>query len=92
MLMDAASRGTSEVKQWMLTDKKTGQVLSASNTQQQATEIPGWLCANPNQGLNLPKTPLVGIAIAIAGHAFWNGSAWALGVITEGMPLSIQLI
>ncbi len=92
MLMDAASRGTSEVKQWMLTDKKTGQVLSASNTQQQATEIPGWLCANPNQGLNLPKTPLVGIAIAIAGHAFWNGSAWALGVITEGMPLSLQLI
>ncbi len=92
MSMDGSNQGTSEVKQWMLTDKKTGEVLSASSAPHQAIEIPRWLCSSPQQGIELPKTPLVGIAVAIAGHAFWNGSSWALGVIGESMHWAAELL
>ena len=32
---------------------------------------------------NLPKTPLVGLSIAILGHAFWNGSTSAIAFLFE---------
>ncbi len=91
MSIDGSNQGTSEVKQWMLTDKKTGEVLSASSAPHQAIEIPRWLCSSPQQGLELPKKPLAGIALAIAGHAFWNGSSWTLGVLGESMHWAAYL-
>jgi hypothetical protein len=50
------------------------------------------LCSTPEQGLQLPTTPLVGISIAILGHALWNGSSWAVGVISAELHWSSEVI
>jgi len=42
--------------------------------------------------LHLPTTPLMGIAIAILGHALWNGSSWAVGVIGAELDLLSQVM
>ena len=76
----------------MLVDKRTGQVLSDSNAEKKPIQIPRWLCSSPEQGLHLPTTPLMGIAIAILGHALWNGSSWAVGVIGAELDLLSQVI
>jgi len=70
--LEPRQEGTSEVKQWMLVDKKSGQVLSASNASQPPIMIPRWLCSAPRDGIQLPTTPLMGIGLAILGHALWT--------------------
>jgi hypothetical protein len=35
-------------------------------------------------------SPLVGIALAILGHAFWNGSFWVIMKLTEDSDLVVQ--
>ena len=87
-----SQQSPSEIKQWMLVDKKTGQVVSDSNAERKPIRIPRWLCSTPEQGLQLPTTPLVGISIAILGHALWNGSSWAVGVISAELHWSSEVI
>ena len=38
--------------------------------------------------LPLPKHPLIGLVLAISGHAFWNGSLTAIGLIGIAADLS----
>ena len=82
---------TQEVKQWMLVDKKTGEVVSASNAPKPPVMIPRWLCSPYEQGLQLPTTPIAGLALAIFGHAMWNGSSWALMVLTDSLHVAVQV-
>ena len=84
--------GTSEVKRWMLVDKKSGQVLSASNAPQPPIMIPRWLCSSPKDGIQLPTTPLMGIGLAILGHALWNGSSWGIGLLTANIHWAAQFL
>ena len=84
--------GTSEVKRWMLVDKKSGQVLSASNAPQPPIMIPRWLCSSPKDGIQLPTTPLMGIGLAILGHALWNGSSWGIGLLTADIHWAAQFL
>ena len=81
---------TSEVKQWMLVDKKSGQVLSASNAPQPPIMIPRWLCSSPQNGIQLPTTPAMGICLAILGHALWNGSSWGISLLTANIHWAAQ--
>jgi hypothetical protein len=53
--------------------------------------IPRWLCSPYEQGLQLPTTPIAGLALAIFGHAMWNGSSWALMVLTDSLHVAVQV-
>ena len=90
--LEPRQEGTSEVKQWMLVDKKSGQVLSASNASQPPIMIPRWLCSAPRDGIQLPTTPLMGIGLAILGHALWNGSSWGIGLLTADAHWAVQFL
>jgi RsiW-degrading membrane proteinase PrsW (M82 family) len=39
-------------------------------------------------GLPTPKHPVIGLLLAMAGHAFWNGSLTLLGLVAEAANLS----
>jgi len=39
-------------------------------------------------GLPTPKHPIIGLLLAMAGHAFWNGSLTFLSLIGEALDLS----
>ena len=90
--LEPRQEGTSEVKRWMLVDKKSGQVLSASNAPQPPIMIPRWLCSSPKDGIQLPTTPLMGIGLAILGHALWNGSSWGIGLLTANIHWAAQFL
>ena len=42
-------------------------------------------CALP---ISTPKHPIIGLLLAMAGHAFWNGSLTFLSLIGEALDLS----
>ena len=90
--LEPRQEGTSEVKRWMLVDKKSGQVLSASNAPQPPIMIPRWLCSSPKDGIQLPTTPLMGIGLAVLGHALWNGSSWGIGHLTANIHWAAQFL
>jgi RsiW-degrading membrane proteinase PrsW (M82 family) len=91
LLQDHDKATTQEVKQWMLLDKKSGQILSASNAPSPPKVLPRWLCAPQSDGLQLPTTLLGGVGLAILGHAMWNGSLWAIGVVSMNLHVVLQL-
>jgi hypothetical protein len=43
----------------------------------------------------MPQTISIGLMMAIAGHALWNGSSWGVGMIlsdnTSGLAILLQL-
>jgi RsiW-degrading membrane proteinase PrsW (M82 family) len=89
---DRTVQPSSEIKQWMLVDKKSGEVLGASNAPRTPIMIPRWLCSSPSEGIQLPTKPLMGIGVAILGHAMWNGSSWVMGLIGAKLHWSIELL
>ena len=78
---------------WMVFDSTTGEVV---NTQNDLTKlgktIRGWLYKPYDQIWNLPRNPLTGLSIAIAGHSLWNGSSWLVSTIFSGTEIWVQLI
>ena len=92
MHLEPKQQVTSEVKQWMLVDKGTGEVLSASNAPQSPIMIPRWLCSSRENGIPLPTKPTTAIGLAILGHALWNGSSWAVGLIGANIHWAGQLV
>lgn len=92
MHLEPKQQVTSEVKQWMLVDKGTGEVLSASNAPQSPIMIPRWLCSSRENGIPLPTKPTTAIGLAILGHALWNGSSWAIGLIGANVHWAVQLV
>ena len=36
--------------------------------------------------------PLMGIGLAILGHALWNGSSWGIGLLTADVHWAVQFL
>ncbi len=77
--------------QWVVFDGDTGQLV---NTQRELTNIGrtvrGWLYKPYDKVWSLPRSPLIGISLAIIGHAAWNGSSWLVSWIFSETDIVIQ--
>jgi RsiW-degrading membrane proteinase PrsW (M82 family) len=77
---------------WVVFDGESGQVI---NTQRELSVIGrtvrGWLYKPADRVWSLPRTPLLGIPLAIIGHASWNGSSWLVGWIFSETDIVVQL-
>ncbi len=84
----ATKRGTklqgfqNEASNWMIFDPNTGMVLEHEQVQSSIEQtVKRWLEKPVENVIQLPRNPLIGISIAIAGHSFWNGSLWMVSWI-----------
>jgi hypothetical protein len=50
------------------------------------------LCSSRENGIPLPTKPTTAIGLAILGHALWNGSSWAIGLIGANVHWAVQLV
>ena len=54
-----------------------------------------WLDKPVENTIQLPRNPLVGISLAIAGHSIWNGSSWLISYIfrdvSDGLFVIVNL-
>ena len=77
---------------WVVFDGESGQVI---NTQHELSSmgrtVRGWLYKPANRVWSLPRTPLLGIPLAMMGHALWNGSGWLVSWIFRDADLVVQL-
>ena len=87
--------------EWKLLDPKSGEFVGSDTSEQAvvapATELLGefrlpllepYTVPQSKAMLPLPKHPLIGLVLAISGHAFWNGSLTAIGLIGIAADLS----
>jgi len=64
-----------EATNWMLIDAQSGQALP-SREQKERGMIQRWLDIPADKAWQLPKSPVLALAIAISAHSLWNGSSW----------------
>ena len=71
-----------EASNWVVFDSNTGMVLNqdSPNTAIGMT-VKKWLNKSPSEVWRLPKNPVIGLSLAIIGHAFWNGSSWLVSYL-----------
>ena len=63
----------------MIFDPDTGMVLEHERAQTAIEQtVKRWLEKPAENVIQLPRNPLIGISLAIAGHSFWNGSLWII--------------
>ncbi len=93
-------------KEWKIFDQKTGEEIQTvekeitGGVQVLPSGVQVWTPIQPHQimppllKVPLPKHPILGLILAIFGHAFWNGSSFAIGYWSEsqGMGLAAQVI
>ena len=78
---------------WVVFDGVSGQLVeSQKELSPLGRTVRGWLYKPPHKTLPLPQTPLVGLLLAMMGHAFWNGSSWLVGFLFEDMDIVVQII
>jgi hypothetical protein len=87
-----SDRASVDSTKWVVFDGESGQVI---NTQRELSVIGrtvrGWLYKPADRVWSLPRTPLLGIPLAIIGHASWNGSSWLVGWIFSETDIVVQL-
>jgi hypothetical protein len=84
-------------------DPKTGEFLSNTSADSEevssspvahllennlAQQFGNWRPAEKNWTVPIPKHPLVGLLLAMAGHAMWNGSLTAMELIATALNWS----
>ena len=75
-------RSSAPKTEWVLFEKSTGQVVSTSRiTARPSDWLSRWVMKHRKHAWNLPTNWTQGLIIAILGHAFWNGSSWAIGLL-----------
>lgn len=87
--------------EWKLLDQKSGEFVGSGTSEQvvvaPATELLGefrlpllepYTVQRNEARLPIPTHPLIGLVLAILGHAFWNGSLTAIGLIGIAVDLS----
>jgi hypothetical protein len=80
--------------EWKLLDPKSGEFVGSDTSEQAvvapATELLGefrlpllepYTVGHHQARIPIPKHPLIGLALAISGHAFWNGTLTAIELI-----------
>ena len=77
---------------WMLMDS-SGQIVKQSSTEfNQKIDIPKWLCSTKEKAISLPKNPFYAVGLAMLFHAFWNGSSWLVGIISDDVFWVFQVL
>ncbi|MEE3082676.1 MAG: PrsW family glutamic-type intramembrane protease [Candidatus Thermoplasmatota archaeon] len=95
-------------KEWKIFDQRTGEEIQTvekeitGGVQVLPSGVQVWTPIQSHQmkqnlqliKVPLPKHPILGLILAIFGHAFWNGSSIAIGYWSEsqGMGLAAQVI
>ena len=78
---------------WMVFDKGTGQVV---NTERELSSmgktVRGWLYKPIDKVWKLPRNPVIGLSLAIFGHAAWNGSLWFVSWLFIETDIIVQFI
>ena len=78
---------------WMVFDKGTGQVV---NTERELSSmgktVRGWLYKPIDKVWKLPRNPVIGLGLAICGHALWNGSLWFVSWLFIETDIIVQFI
>jgi RsiW-degrading membrane proteinase PrsW (M82 family) len=87
--------------EWKLLDPKSGEFVGSENSEQgvvaPATELLGefrlpllepYTVQYSRARLPIPKHPLIGLILAIVGHAFWNGTLTAIELIGIAAKMS----
>ena len=78
---------------WMVFDKGTGQVV---NTERELSSmgktVRGWLYKPIDKVWKLPRNPVIGLGLAISGHAAWNGSLWFVSWLFIETDIIVQFI
>jgi RsiW-degrading membrane proteinase PrsW (M82 family) len=82
-----------EVSNWMIFDSSSGQIMRhQENVSLMQVKIRNWLYKPFDRVWKLPMSPLLGIALAISGHSFWNGSFWLVAKLTEDSDIVVQTV
>ncbi|MDP6864759.1 MAG: PrsW family glutamic-type intramembrane protease [Candidatus Poseidoniaceae archaeon] len=82
-----------EVSNWMIFDSSSGQIMRhQENVSLMQVKIRNWLYKPFDRVWKLPMSPLLGIALAISGHSFWNGSFWLVAKLTEDSDIVVQIV
>ncbi|RJU88415.1 MAG: PrsW family intramembrane metalloprotease [Candidatus Poseidoniales archaeon] len=78
---------------WVVFDGSTGQVIdSEREISPLGQTVKGWLYKPADKVWRLPRSPIIGISLAIIGHSFWNGSSWLIGWLFKDDDILIQLL
>ena len=82
----------SDKTKWVVFDGDSGQVISSERKlSTMGKTIRGWLYKQPDKVWNLPQSPILGISLAIMGHALWNGSSWIVSWLFKSTDIVVQL-
>ena len=82
-----------EVSNWMIFDSSSGKIMRhQENVSLMQVKIRNWLYKPFDRVWKLPMSPLLGIALAISGHSFWNGSFWVVMKLTEDSDIVVQTV
>ena len=80
---------------WVLYDKKGAVIEQASWATVPSPQMVKLLGKHQKHAWPMPQTISIGLMMAIAGHALWNGSSWGVGMIlsdsTSGLAILLQL-
>ena len=78
---------------WVLYDKTSGFVKhSQLDLTNFGIKMREWLYKPFDKTWKLPINPMVGIALAISGHAFWNGSYFLISYLFIDTPIIVMII
>ncbi|MBT5184739.1 MAG: PrsW family intramembrane metalloprotease [Euryarchaeota archaeon] len=78
---------------WVVFDGDSGQLVKTERELSTlGRTVRGWLYKPAHKVWSLPRTPLIGLPLAMMGHAFWNGSGWFVSWIFEDMDIIVQII
>jgi RsiW-degrading membrane proteinase PrsW (M82 family) len=80
---------------WVLYDKKGTIIEQSSWATIPSPQMVKLLGKHQKHAWPMPQTISIGLMMAIAGHALWNGSSWGVGMIlsdnTSGLAILLQL-
>ena len=100
---ELVGEATQKLPEWKLVNPKTGEFLGNSSTDAEevpsspvatllendlAQQLGNWRPAEANWTVPMPKHPLVGLGLAMAGHAMWNGSLTLMEVVAIALNWS----
>ncbi|RAH13248.1 MAG: hypothetical protein CMB20_005125 [Methanobacteriota archaeon] len=84
---------TNEASNWMVYDPATRRVIQHEKPTTFVGEaVKKWLDKPVESTIQLPRNPLVGISLAIAGHSIWNGSSWLISYIFRNVSDGLFVI
>lgn len=78
---------------WVVFDGGSGRIINTqSEVSSMGKTIRGWLYKPIDKVWSLPRNPVIGLMLAMCGHALWNGSSWIVGWLFIQTDIVVQVI